>query len=58
MCYNCTAEAPYKDSNEKCMKSDAYKKENCTGAPECAEMKIMVNNKPIAYSAGCVVSTK
>lgn len=58
MCYNCTAEAPYNETDKLCKMSDKYKLENCTGASDCFEMVIMVNNQPTAYSAGCVVSTK
>lgn len=58
MCYNCTAEAPYRDSNELCMMNTSYTPENCTGAPNCTTVMIMVDNELKAYSAGCVVSTK
>lgn len=54
MCYNCTAMAPYGNSNELCMNSSAYKKVDCPGAPNCTTVMIMVNNVLRAYSAGCV----
>lgn len=58
MCHKCTPMPPYNETDKLCKMRDNYKPENCTGAPDCFEMMIMVNNEFKAYSVGCVVSTK